>query len=232
MAAAAYQLKSDLARVCIPAPGSAVPRRLAWANSICLLFLLIGLFGNQSRLPPRRAVPPLEQPVPVIIEPLPPVAPPAAEPASKEEQNQDDKPQTPSIQAVTLDSPAINFAIPTPGSLLVPISVAPTPVEMHLKAVAPVKREPTTIDSTGAGGDRPQPKYPPIAEQLGQQGVVTIVLTVNDAGKVVSTEVKESSGSAILDEAAQTWVKRRWIVPPVNGGRLFQVPIKYVLQTR
>jgi TonB family protein len=229
MDAAAYQLKSDLARVCIPAAGSAVPRRLAWANSICLLFLLIGLIGNQSRLPPRKAVPPLAQPVPIIIEPLPSVAPPPAEATPNEQRNQDDKPQAPTIQAVTLDTPAINFAVPTPGSLLVPMSIAPTPVEMHLKTAAPVKHEPASIDNTGEGGDRPQPKYPPIAEQLGQQGVVKVILTVNDAGKVVSTEVKESSGSAILDEAAQTWVKRRWIVPPVNGGHLFQVSIKYVL---
>jgi len=42
MEAAGYQLKSDLARVCLPAPGRTVPRRLAWANSISLLFLLIG----------------------------------------------------------------------------------------------------------------------------------------------------------------------------------------------
>jgi len=227
MAAAGYHLKSELARVCLPAPGRAVPRRLAWVDSICLLFLLIGLVGNQSRLPPRKAVPPLEQPVPVIIEPLPPVVQPTTESKPSEQQNDDDKPQTPSIQAVTLETPAINFAIPTPGSLLVPMSVAPTPVEMHLKAAAPVKHEPTTIGNTGEGGERPKPKYPPIALQLGQQGDVTLLLTVNDAGKVASTEIRESSGSAILDEAARDWVKRRWIVPPANGGHLFLVTFKF-----
>ena len=67
MASTGYQLKSDLARVCIPAPGRTVPRRLAWANSISLLFLLIGIGGAQSRLPALMAVPPLEQPVPVIV---------------------------------------------------------------------------------------------------------------------------------------------------------------------
>ncbi len=230
MAAASYHLKSELARVCLPAPGRAVPRRLAWVDSICLLFLLIGVLGNQSRLPPRKPVPPLEQPVPVIIEPLPAVVPPTTAAQPTEQQNDDDKPQVPSIQAVTLDTPAINFAVPTPGSLLVPMSVAPTPVEGVMKRAAPVKHDPTTIDNTGAGGERPKPStYPRIAEELGQQGTVTLLLTVDDSGKVISADIKESSGSPILDGQAQDWVRRHWIVRPVNGGHTFLAPIRYHL---
>jgi TonB family protein len=231
MAVASYQLKSDLARVCLPAPGRVVSRRLAWANSISLLFLLIGVAGSQSRLPARRTVPPLEQPVPVIIEPLPPVAPTAAEVKPTEQQNEDDKPETPHFQAVTLETPAINFAVPTPGSLLVPMSVAPTPAEAPLKRAAPVRHDPTMIESTDKGGDRPRPeRYPPIAQELGQQGTVTLLLTVDDAGRVVSAEIKESSGSPILDGDAQRWIKLHWIVPPVSGGHLFLAPIKYQLR--
>src|SRR5580692_6191235 len=137
MAVASYQLKSDLARVCLPAPGRAVPRRLAWANSISLLFLLIGVAGSQSRLPALKPVPPMEQPVPIIVEPLPPVAPTATETKETDQQNEDDKPQAPQIQIVTLETPAISFAVPTPGSLLVPMSVAPTPVDVPLKRAAP-----------------------------------------------------------------------------------------------
>jgi TonB family protein len=229
MAVAGYQLKSDLARVCLPVPGRTVPRRLAWANSICLLFLLIGWVGAQSTLPARKMLPPLEQPVPVIIEPLPPVIQPTTEAKPDESQNDDDKPQTPSIQAVTLDTPAINFAVPTPGSLLVPMSVAPTPVEVHLRQAAPVKHEPTTIDSSGQGGERPEPDYPNMYQQMGIKGTVVVVFTVNDAGRVVSADVKQSSGSSILDQHTENFIKRRWMVPPVHGGRLFQVTIKYVL---
>jgi TonB family protein len=230
MAAPGYHLKSELARVCLPTPGRAVPRRLAWVDSICLLFLLIGVVGNQSRLPPRKPVPALEQPVPVILEPLPPVAPATTEAKPSEQQNDDDKPQPPSIQSVTLDTPAINFAVPTPGSLLVPMSVAPTPLETRLKTVVPVKHDPTTIDNTGAGGERPKPdSYPRIAEQLAQQGTVTLLLTVDETGRVVSADVHESSGSAILDANAQNWVKRHWIIRPINGGHTFLAPIRYHL---
>jgi periplasmic protein TonB len=232
MAAVGYQLKSDLARVCLPAPGRAASQRLAWVNSIALLFLVIGVLGAQSRLPGRKAVPPLEQPVPIIIEPLPPVAPPTAESKPAEQQNDDDKPQVPSVQAVTLNTPAINFAVPTPGSLLVPMSVAPTPVEAPLKRAEPVRHEPATIQSTGKGGERPAPyPYPPIAAELGQQGTVVLMLTVDDGGRVVSAEIRESSGSPILDGNAQDWVKRRWVVPPVNGGHVFLAPIRYQLSS-
>jgi protein TonB len=230
MAVAAYQLKSDLARVCLPAPGRTVPRRLAWANSISLLFLLIGVLGAQSRLSALKAVPPLEQPVAVIVEPLPPAAPTTTETKETDQQNDDDKPQTPSIQMVTLETPAINFAVPTPGSLLVAMSVAPTPVEVALKKAAPVKHEPTRIESSGAGGDQPGPAYPPLAREMGQQGTVTLMVTVDDLGKVTSAEIHESSGSVILDRNAQDWVKRHWIIPPVNGGHLFLAPIHYKLK--
>jgi protein TonB len=230
MAVAGYQLKSDLARVCLPAPGRVVSLRLAWANSISLLFLVIGVLGAQSRLPARRAVPPLERPVPIIVEPLPPVTPPAAEAKPTEQQNDNDKPETPRMVAVTIDTPAINFAVPTPGSLLVPMSVAPTPTEAPSREAAPVRHEPTTIGNTGNGGDRPQGRYPQIAQEMGQQGTVTLLLTVDDVGKVISAEIKETSGSPILDRDAQNWVKRHWIVPPANGNHLFLAPIKYELR--
>jgi len=231
MAVAGYQLKSDLARVCLPVPGKTVPRRLAWANSISLLFLLIGLLGAQSRLPKLKAVPPMEQPVPVIVEPLPPVAPATTDTKETDQQNDDDKPQAPQIQVVTPDTPAINFAVPTPGSLVAPMSVAPVPVEVTLKRAAPVKQEPMRIQSSGAGGERPAPEYPPIALRLLEQGDVTLLLSVDDYGKVVSAEIKESSGSPVLDDNAQKWVKRRWSIPPVNGGHLFQVTFKFHIKS-
>ena len=178
----------------------------------------------------RRALPPLEQPAPVIVEPLPPVTPPPSEVKPTEQQNEDDKTETPQVQRVTIDTPAINFAVPTPGSLLVPMSVAPVPVEVALKQAAPVRHDPTTIGNTGVGGDRPAPdEYPEIARKWGQQGTVRLLLTVDDVGKVVSVEIKESSGSPILDAAAQKWVKGHWIIPPANGGHQFVAPIRYQL---
>ncbi len=124
MAAVAYQLKSELARVCLPAPERDAYRRLAWVNSLCLLFLLIGSLGAQYKLPVPKHAPPIEQPVPVVVEPLPP---PAPVPKPVERPNEEEKPKPQPSVAVTLDTPAINFAVPTIGTLVVPLSAAPTP---------------------------------------------------------------------------------------------------------
>lgn len=229
MAVASYQLKSELARVCLPVAGKAVPRRLAWANSICLLFLLIGVVGAQSRLPKLKPPPPLEQPVPVIVEPLPPVTAPAPDARATDDQNENDKPQAPSIQAVTLDTPAINFAVPTIGSLLVPLAMAPAPVAVAMRKAVPTRHDPVTVQSTGSSGACPDPDYPQMYQEMGIKGEVELVFTVNDAGKVVKVDVAKSSGSSILDQHTADFVKRRWAVPPINGGHLFQVTVRYVM---
>ena len=41
----AYQLSDDLARMCLPQEFKDSNRNLAWANSICLLFVMIGIIG-------------------------------------------------------------------------------------------------------------------------------------------------------------------------------------------
>ncbi len=68
-----------------------------------------------------------------------------------------------------------------------------------------------------------------MAEQLGQQGAVVLLLTADEAGVIISVEVKESSGSSILDRAAADFVKRHWTVSPGARGRLFQARIDYKL---
>ncbi len=229
MAATAYQLKSELARFCLPAPERDAYRRLAWVNSICAFFLIIGVVGARTRLPPPKHPPPIEQPIPVIIEPLPP-PPPSTEVKQIEPQNEDEKQIAPRMVAVTLETPAIDFSVPTIGNLLVPMSAAPAPPPAELKQSAPVHHAPTMTESTGQGGDRPAPPYPEFAEQSGQQGSVELVLTVDNVGQVTSILVKESSGSPLLDRSAVTWIKRHWIQPPISGSHVFETKIIYQLK--
>ncbi|MGP8239454.1 MAG: TonB family protein [Limisphaerales bacterium] len=235
MAVAAYQLKSELARVCLPAPERSADRRMAWVNSLCLLFLLIGVFGDQSKLPVPKQAPPLERPVPIIVEPLPATPPPAVQPQNVERQSDEEKPEAQRFVAVTLDTPAIHFAVPTIGNLLVPLAAAVPPPAMPLGQSDTVAHQartaPLASGSTGTGGDRPIPDYPPMAKQMGIQGTVLLLFTVDDVGAITSVSIKQSSGSPLLDHAAEQWVKRRWIQPPKNGGHVFQVPITYKLQS-
>jgi periplasmic protein TonB len=232
MDAAAYHLRSELARVCLPAPERDAYRRLAWANSVCIFFLIIGVVGARSRLPVPSRPPPIEQPVPIVIEPLPP-PPPSTEVKQIEPQNEDQKEIAPQVVAVTLNTLAIDFSVPTIGNLVVPMSAAPAPppVELRQAETAPVKQGPTTTGDTGDRGDRPRPAhYPEQARQWGQQGTVVLLLTVDDVGAVTSVIVKTSSGSAILDRDAAKWVKHHWIQPPINGSHVFQTSVKYVLE--
>jgi len=231
MLAESYQLRSDLARLCLPRPPGHSERTLAWLNSVCLLFLIVAVSGVRPRLPGPRAVPPLEQPIPIIIQPLPPTPPPQAAQPTKEEST-DDKAPAPQVVVVTPNSPAINFSVPTIGNVVAANAIAQAPPVAQLQsAPAAVRAEPKTIGSTGEGGDRPQPPYPDMALKFGQQGTVVLLLTVNDSGLVDEVSVKETSGSAILDRSAREFVKRHWIVPPGKTGRVFEASISYQIKT-
>ena len=234
MPVAGYQLKSELARVCLPSPERSADRRLAWVNSLCLLFILVGVFGDQSKLPVPKQAAPLERPIPVIVEPLSPTFPPAVQPQNVERQSDEEKPEAQRFVAVTLDTPAIHFAVPTIGNLIVPLAAAAPPPALPLgqsdTVVDQTKTAPLASGSTGAGGDRPLPSYPPMAKQMGIEGTVLLLFAVDDLGAVTSVSIKQSSGSPLLDRAAEQCVKRRWIQPPKNGGHLFEVPIKFILR--
>jgi TonB family protein len=230
-----YRLKSELARVCLPAPHAHDQRNLAWTNSICLLFLLIGLVGFRPKPPPPIAIKPLEEPQAVVIEAQAPPPPPTVE--LKPDDNPLEKPDTapPRVVLVTRESPAIKFSVPTPGgTLIVPMaqSVAPPAPASEPQATAPPRPEPaqpSRLENTGKGGERPTPDYPRMAEQLGQQGTVVLLLTADEAGVIIAVEVKESSGSSILDHAAAEFVKKHWTVAQGERGRLFQARIDYKL---
>ena len=231
--AGGYQLKSELARICLPAPRAHDHRNLAWTNSICLLFLVVGLVGFRPSPPPPPVVKPLAEPAPVIIEAMP--SPPAAlQPTPDEKPADEDKSVAPRVVVVTPESPAIKFAVPKVGNLVVPNVVAVAPPAAALRQTAVPRREsaqpsPSLLENTGEGGDRPKLPYPKLALELGQQGTVELLLTADEAGVMISVDVKESSSSSILDHAAADFIKRHWTVSPGVRGRLFQTKIVYSL---
>src|SRR5258705_3044875 len=118
-----YELKSELARFCLPAANRDSNRNLAWVNSICILFLLIGLVGAKPASISGKQPPPLQEIIPALIEPTPP-PPPTAEEKQNQDTTEPDKPEVPQVVVVTPDSPKINFSVPTLGNLVVPNAVA------------------------------------------------------------------------------------------------------------
>ncbi len=64
--------------------------------------------------------------------------------------------------------------------------------------------------------EMPKPEYPETARALGHQGKVLVSFQILPNGMPTSVEIKESSYSSILDEAAVTSVKKWRFSPATN----------------
>lgn len=213
-----YELKDELARLCLSTARREPERKLAWVNSVCILFLLIGILGARQGVIAIKPVPPIRQEIAVVVQPtvLPP-QPVASKPEQPQPINQ------PRVLVALPNAPNVNFGIPTAGTLVTDVALASPP---------PPQAAPLHIGSlqnTGAGGERPEPPYPPIALQTGEQGTVVLLLTGDDTGNVVSVDVKESSGFPVLDRATVDFIKRHWRLPTDTNTRLFETSITYKL---
>jgi protein TonB len=213
----AYELKDGLARLCLPSAKRDANLKLAWVNSICILFLLIGIAGARRGLIDIKAVPPIREEVPIVIQPT--VLPPQAIAQKPEQAEQINQPRA--LVALP-NAPDVNFGVPTAGSLVVPAALASAPQAASLRI--------GSLNNTGAGGDRPEPPYPPIARETGEQGTVKLLLGGDAVGNIVSVDVKESSGFPVLDRATVDFVERHWRLPAGDGNRLFETSITYLLQ--
>jgi protein TonB len=80
-------------------------------------------------------------------------------------------------------------------------------------AIAPV----TPPHANAAYLENPPPAYPPLSRRLGEQGRVMLRVHVSADGNADAIELKSSSGSARLDEAALSTVKRWRFVPARQG---------------
>jgi len=223
-----YELKDELARFCLPAANRDPNRKLAWINSICILFLLIGILGAKPAAISLKPLPPMEQAIPVVVEAPPP--PQTVTPNQNQEQPDQEKSEAPQVVVVTPPSQNINFSVPTIGNLVVPNAIAQAPPLQPLQPPAPLQTVPSNLSNTGTGGERPQPPYPRIALEQAEQGTVTVLMTGDGAGNIVSVQLKQSSGSGILDRATLDFIKRHWTLPVAATNQLFETSITYKLQ--
>ena len=216
-----YELKDELARLSLPSASRDASQKLAWANSVCLLFLLIGITGARRGIIAIKPAPPLQEIIPVVVQPV--TLPPQQEVQKTQPAESDDNNPAP-VAVVIPQTPNISFSVPTIGSLIVPANLAAAPPLEPMRT----KTQVGSVSSTGVGGERPAPPYPKMAEQAGEQGTVVLLLGGDEAGNVTSVEVKQSSGYPILDRATQDFVRNHWRLPA--GGGLFQTSITFQLQ--
>jgi protein TonB len=223
------ELKGELARLCLPGASRDPNRNLSWMNSICILFLLIGILGATPARIPIEPAPPIEEIAPVILEPAPP--PQAVTVNENENQSEQPPPEAPNVVVVVPNAPNINFSVPTIGNLVAPSALAKAPPLNPLQRVAPVNQL-AQISNTGSSGSRPQPPYPKLALDQGEQGTVALLMSADAAGNVMSVQIKGSSGFPILDRATADFIKRHWLLPSgVTTNQLFETSITYKLQT-
>src|SRR5271169_3920692 len=102
-----YELKDELARLCLPAANRDVNLKLAWTNSVCILFLVIGIIGAKRGLIAIKPVPPIEEIIPVVVEPL--TLPPQE--TTEQKQNPDEeKNDAPRVAVAIPSAPNISFS--------------------------------------------------------------------------------------------------------------------------
>lgn len=204
-------------------------RRLAWVNSVCCLFLVVGIVGLKNNVAGAKKFIRSDVVVPVVL-----VQPPPQTPKPKPIELS----TTPSQQSQPLLSPA-----PPVVAVVEPTQVAfPIPVEGPVTLVAPRYAAPPTMQASpsvpkplpfderaNTHGYFPKPKYPPAELAARHQGRVLLAIEVDTNGKVHSVTVKESSGWPKLDSAAVEKVRKDWDFD-VGPLRSYYVPVVFQIQ--
>lgn len=132
------------------------------------------------------------------------------------------KTPAPPIEATTSTAPAPAAPIAAPPEAK-PAPAAPP-------AEAPIVQARFDADYL----NNPAPRYPPLSRRMGEEGKVILRVSVNPQGAADSVEIRTSSGSRRLDEAAVNTVNRWKFVPAKRGDEPVQswvlVPIIFKLE--
>jgi protein TonB len=169
--------------------------------------------------------PPEIKPPPVLAKPPPSMKTPVAAPK-------------PSPAPPTAPVPVpLAIADPTP-SANAPMGVIHAPAAVAPVAPAPMAAAPAPkVELPSSDAEylhNPKPLYPKLSERRNEQGKVVVSVFIGTDGTAQKAEVKLSSGSERLDQAALATAKSWRYVPGKRGGvpeaMWFNVPINFVLE--
>jgi TonB family protein len=242
------RLTCELARQCLPQDKPDPNIKYAWANAICVLFILIGFYGLKSPL----FILPVEAKaqevvVPVLFMPPPPSMQsqslaPASESAPAPDSIAEPMEMPEIAPAVAPASANVAFAVPVEGPVRVVAAQYAAAPPVLRKVVAPPPQAGPAGNGTGGtgeavafspgvgdGGTYPEMKYPDYARRLQLQGTVMLEVSVDKTGYPASVSVRDSSGSQYLDEPALKHLKKYWRWP-AGRERLYLVPFKFQLK--
>jgi protein TonB len=223
-----YRLNSDLAQYCLPSANRDDARRLAWANSICLMFLTVAILGVRQPVFVIREVDPLPEPLPVVI--LPPPTEPETQPqVAREEPEEAEQPDddveipvvAPVIVAAAQDA---SFSVPVEGftALSSDARFVPPPPAIIPKAPPPDALPKADFRNIRFGGKefrkQPPPGYPDEFSRNRIGGTVEALITVTTNGLVSKVEVGRSSGFPALDRHVTEFIRKEWKAEPGEGA--------------
>lgn len=225
-----YTLKSDLAKLCLPQEYRDSNRRLAWVNSVCVLFLFVGILGLQS--PKLHAKPVSRENVVVPVFLAPPEEPLQSEPKTVPREL-DVLPQessdAPAVEPVVVaDASAVAFAGPVERPVVSAPAQFPPPSLSGQRASSSSKSVQFTPRTEDWGG-HPMPEYPPLALRRGYEGTVVLGIVVEPSGEVTLVRVVQSSGREILDDAALEHVRKYLRLSP-GETRFYTLDITFQLK--
>ncbi|MSU57181.1 MAG: energy transducer TonB [Pedosphaera sp.] len=205
--AGSFTEASDLSKLCLPLEYQDANRRLAWINSICVLFLAIGFVGLKPPQVHVRLLSEVTEIIPIVITPPDDTPPPPKTEQPPDPEPQDLTTETPVVAVVVAADPAAAaFAVPVEGPvILAPARYAAPPP----KNLSPPNLKPTALNSSEEdwGGASGKIEYPALALRNRYQGTVSMEITFDASGGLMSVNVTKSSGYSILDNAAVEKIK-------------------------
>lgn len=234
-ASAGRPLKSSVA---VPRDLS-VQQRWALAVSVLVAHGVAGWLMSRSRLVEVSAerapitvqlIAPVQ--APPVVTPVPPAPAPPQKVAPPKPVLSTRAPSKNVLQAPPepVKQPAVEAPpVPTPPAPAVTAAVA-APMASAPAAPVPAPAEPQAPKQLSISSVRyavpPTIVYPETSKRLGESGVVTLSVTVDERGRASDVRVSRSSGFSRLDQAAVTAMKAARFVPYMEGGvpRAFTVP--------
>jgi len=114
-----------------------------------------------------------------------------------------------------------------------PVEAAPPSPPAPPAPPAPAQPAAPKIVSGVAYINAPRPVYPPLDARMGNEGTVTLRVLINEKGRAEKVDIRKSSGSQRMDDAARDAVMRALFKPYIEDGKAIPVyaiiPINFTL---
>ena len=172
----------------------------------------------------------MEMPLVVdLLQAAPIEKPPEAKPLPmvKPQPVKQQKTPTPRTPAPQIEATQSNLPAPAAPVAVPPVEIKPAPPAPPAEPFVQPRFDANYLKN-------PAPNYPPLSRRMGEEGKVILRVLVSPQGSAESVEVKTSSGSQRLDDAAVNTVKLWKFIPAKRGETAVQsavlVPIIFKLE--